>query len=191
MLSCYFLPYQMISQGVYSGLINSISTITCGICGLITKIGKYQNLDVNNLIHSLDLERRLQITESILNRISINGKNLENRLQISGKNTVYTSFGKYKKYTDLDPMEISLIYLSNSLKEIYKLLDQINKKVIYHQTKWFSRWRILDVSNEIKKLETSSILLEKRYRDLIDISFLVNNLGSSNNINNANFYEAN
>ncbi len=41
------IPYTLLTQGIYSGLIGTISTVTMGTCKLVTSIYKHKNPNVN------------------------------------------------------------------------------------------------------------------------------------------------
>src|SRR5437879_6104608 len=62
-----YLPYGLIAQGIYSGMIGATGTVAIGTCNIIRSLYKHQNPDVNKFIVALDIERRLKLIHSVLN----------------------------------------------------------------------------------------------------------------------------
>jgi hypothetical protein len=68
-----------------------------------------------------------------------------------------------------NPMEVSLSYLSKIIGEIHQNLIQLEKKVSYHHTKYFSTWRTLNVVPILTELEINTQILKGRFDDFIKI----------------------
>lgn len=172
-------PYMLLTQGIYSGLITTISTVTMGTCGTIKSIYTHKNPDVNNYIKKLDIERRLTLIESVLKKINPKLSHETIDLNVEIKNELTASLRKSKDIElqiiedyqkTKDPIELCLLFVHEIIHEIHQNLKDIYKKVSNHDRKWFSSWRTLDVSKQLDRLETNSNILEKRFNDLIEIS---------------------
>ena len=61
----------LLSQGVYTGLISGIGTMTMGIYGSVKSIYNCQNPDLTNHIRRLDLEYQLRLISSVLKKQNI------------------------------------------------------------------------------------------------------------------------
>jgi len=111
-----------------------------------------------NEIELLDIEFKLKI--------------IQNWLEENKKNTD-AEFNNYK-----DEVANLCIKISNNL-------DAINKKISYHNTKWFSSWRTLDLDDQIDNLKNSTTILNNRihYYNLIKTYNIKENVNDSNNTN--------
>ncbi len=169
-----FIITNLLAQGIYAGIIGTISTVTMGTCSLVKKIYTHQNPDVSKVIKELDLDHRLKLVKSVLS--VLNEKFPEKKLLSDLEKTqVFELVGK-EPDAKLDPIEICLQSLHLIIQEINKDLEQIDRKVAYHQTKWFNGWRKLNIKSYLENLKTNSALLKSRFDQLIQISlFLTNN----------------
>jgi hypothetical protein len=69
-----------------------------------------------------------------------------------------------------DPIEICLHYLHEIIQKIQTELITINKKVAYHNTKWFSSWRQLNIKPMVTRLTLYSDQLRDRFDDFLKIN---------------------
>lgn len=170
-----YLPYHLIAQGIYTGLIGTISTMTIGTYGVIKSVYNHKNPDVNKFLAALDIERRLKIIFSVLHVIEKNSQNklADIKLDDLEKTQLLNMIGE--KNLENDPIELCLIYLHEIIKRINNDLDEINKKVIRHRSKWLNSWRKLNIKPLLENLELDSILLDRRFDDLTKISTFLNN----------------
>ena len=168
------LPYTILTQGIYAGIIGTISTVTMGTCRLVTSIYNHRNPDISRVIKKLDIDRRLMLIQAVLNSIEHTAKHNEARLKLNDleKTQVFELVGAE---TDLsnDPIELCLIYLHETIQAIHDDLSAINNKVEYHTTKWFSSWRTLNITSLIDNLELNAGLLNARFEDLTKISMFL------------------
>lgn len=174
----YLIPYTLLAQGIYSGLIGTISTVTIGACSVIKSIYTHQNPDATKFIKELDIERRLKLVEAVLN-----AKHYVDRYKYTtAKLTELESSQVFElissRNTDVeltDPIELCLSYVHEIVNEINGNLSDIERKVAYHKTKWFSNWRALNIKAKLDLLKLNSDVLNVRFRDLMEISrFLAN-----------------
>lgn len=172
------IPLALLVQGIYTGLIGTISTVTMKACGLVRTLYSHKNPDVTKLIKELDIERRLKLIQSILNRIDRKTRERiikKSHLNDLEKTQIFEIIG-IEANLDKDPIEICLIYLRETIQEICNDLTIINGKIEKHNTKWFKNWRSLNIQNNIDNLKLNSNLLEFRFNDLTRVStFLSNN----------------
>ena len=176
MAALAIIPYTLLAQGLYSGLITMISTVTMGTCSTIKSIYTHKNPDITKVIRKLDIERRLNLIESVLNAKEIHSEPQLAKMKLNDleKTQVFEIVrGENDKFDD--PIELCLTYLHEIIQEIHNNLTAINKKVLYHGTKWFSTWRTLNIKGQLEMLQINSDLLESRFNDLIKISQFLSN----------------
>jgi hypothetical protein len=171
-----FIIPTILAQGIYTGIIGTISSVTIGTCTLVKSIYTHQNPNVNNIIKKMDIERRLHLIQAVLNMIDkeSNTKMANIKLNNLEKTEIFEMVGS-KIDLMTDPIELCLVYLHEIIQEIHKDLTAINKKVTYHNTKWFSAWRTLNIEPLVDNLKTNSDLLENRFNDLTKISIFLKN----------------
>lgn len=177
-MAAILIPYTLIAQGLYSGVVGAISTVTLGACSIVTSIYNHKNPDVDKIIIDLDIERKLRVIQSVLNakeKEKIKKPDLvKMKLNNLEKSQIFEIINE--KENDNDPIELCLHYIHETIQKIHENLTAINKKVAYHNTKWFSSWRTLNVKTLLKELETNTKLLDSRFKDLMKISkWLENN----------------
>lgn len=132
---------------IYTGIITSISGGIYNSCKTVTSILKYKNIDVESRINALDISCKLKTIEALLKSLDI--KNEQN--------------------INDDPIAVSLEFLNEIINIIHKDLELINRKVNYHKTKWFNKWRTLDIKNDMNKLEIDCQILDDRFTRFIEI----------------------
>lgn len=172
----YIIP-TILAQGIYTGIISTISTVTMGTCSVMGSIYTHKNPNVTKILRKLDIERRMKLIQSVLNTIDHQTKIKYN---LSKPNNLEKSqiFDMINKDINLetDPIELCLLYVHESINNIHQCLIKINQKVNYHNTKWFSTWRTLNLDSLLENLKIESKLLDSRFNDLTKISiFLKNN----------------
>ena len=196
-----FLLPSILVQGIYTGIIGTISSVTMSTCALAKTVYTHENPNVNRIIKSIDIERRLRLVTAVIRVINEDTKetvtDLEKTLIIDLVKTSTPSvahpgsmacchlpsctqapsslalvLAKQIPETPLaeDPIELCLSYLHETIRDIRADLLAINRKVAYHNTKWFSSWRTLDVSSYLSNLKTNAQLLNQRFDDLTKIS---------------------
>lgn len=165
-----FIPY-ILMEGIYAGVIGTISAATMGTYSTIKSIYNHRNPDVINVLHELDIERRLKLIESVLTTKDVSRKPNTTRLKLNDmEKTIIFDIVESKNGVYDDPIELCLNYVYETIQEIHNNLNAINKKVAYHNTKWFNTWRTLNIKPQLDILKTNSNLLESRFNDLIKIS---------------------
>lgn len=171
----YILP-TILAQGIYTGIISTISTVTMGTCKLVTSIYTYENPDVIKVVQELDIDRRLMLIQAVLNTIEHTSTRQKAKMKLNDleKTCIFEMVGAE---TDLknDPIELCLVYLHDIIQKINNDLRIINSKVAYHNTKWFSSWRTLNISSQLNNLKLNSRLLDLRFDDLTKISMFLAN----------------
>tara|TARA_B110001452_G_C15006322_1_gene351791 strand:+ start:220 stop:648 length:429 start_codon:yes stop_codon:yes gene_type:complete len=134
-----------------AGLVTHIAVVPIiqNIYPIIRSIkSSLHSKEVIDIIDEKDIEATLPVMEELFNEIT------------SKKNSKTVC--------------LALKNLEDTLKDVHNLLDIINKKTIDHSNKYFSSWRALDISIEIKELEKKFNLLEKRFKLLHEILTLYN-----------------
>lgn len=169
-----FILSTLIVQGIYTGLIGGISTITLSACSMVKSIYTHKNPNVDKVLSELDLERRLKLIQTVLNMKESNKKTIKTKLNEMEK-SVLLSMVKGEDGKSDDPIELCLTYLRETIERIDKDLADIHYKVAYHNTKWFNSWRTLNIKKQLDALKISSALLDARFNDLIKISNFLSN----------------
>jgi hypothetical protein len=116
---------------------------------IMKKFVSYHHSQINEMISDSDLISKLEIIQALMHDME---KKYENQ-QISEKE----SFQK------------SLLNLHQIVDQIEKVLQKIDDKVKYHQTKYFHGWRTLNYEKEMKQLEKMIKLLDVRYKMFLEI----------------------
>lgn len=172
MAMAFMIPYTILVDGVYAGLIGTISAITIGSCSIIKSLYVYQNPDVTKIIKELDIDRRLKLIRAVMNNIQRHPQKQNPKMSELEKSQICELIGSTIDLSN-DPIEICLISLKETIKDINNDLSIINQKIAYHNTKWFNSWRKLNIQRYLENLKTNSHLLDLRFNDLTKIcSFL-------------------
>src|SRR5688500_15149172 len=175
------IPYGIITQGLYGGLISGIGTMTFGMCKIIKSIYSHKNPDVDNFIKKLDIEYRVNLISTILKKYN-KTKTIDIKEHICDKSVIFTvldnrSLSESMKYrAATDPLQISLMYLSTVICDIHNDLILIDKQIAYHQSKWFNSWRVMNIKKYLDSLETNNSLLLNRFDDFMKISALARSI---------------
>lgn len=164
------LPSNLFIQGIYSGLIGTISTCVVKSSQLITKIYKHKNVDIIELLKKTDIEYKLLLVETVMTTI-------KNKYQInvlpSLENNPHIILNQYIKNEDYirkrEPFELCIESLNETIKEIHSILNEINEKINHHNSKWFVNWRKLNITRQTKLLEINATILNERFNDLLKI----------------------
>jgi hypothetical protein len=172
------IPLTLLAQGIYTGLIGTISAFTIKTCNLVNTLYARKNSNVTKIVRELDIERRIRLIQSILNKIDQESK-YYTRVTNDGfndleKTQIFNMIGSIPNLNE-DPIEICLIYLKETIQEIHNDLSNIDNKIMKHNTKWFKNWRTLNIQENLDNLKLNSKLLESRFDDLTKVSIFMSN----------------
>lgn len=162
----------LVTQGIYAGMINAISTVTVRSVYLADAIYSYKHPDVTAQIKRLDIERRLRVIESVIKALG----SRTTRLNPEQELTVSTIIGKTDPFED--PIEICLSYVEESIKAVHQDLLRIKERIESHRKLWFSGWRTLDVDGLMISLRSNSEILEARFNDLTKIAIFLRGIAN-------------
>lgn len=170
-----FIP-TIITQGIYSGFIGTVSTVTIKACTTISYLSYYENPDVKKILDELDIQYRLHIIKAVLNKFNIESsyKLVMAPLDDLEKTQVFNIINENKVNTD--PIKLCLDHLYSTIRKIDRILLQINNKIIKHNDKWFSTWRHLNLEPFVSELKLNSNLLETRFKNFMLITEFINKL---------------
>jgi hypothetical protein len=157
----------LVTQGIYAGMINAISTVTMRSVYLADAIYSYKHPDVTAQIKRLDIERRLRTVESVIKVLGARSQRLDSEQELAVSRLIESN-NSFE-----DPIEICLIYVEESIKTVHRDLLRIKEKIESHQKLWFSSWRTLDVENLIASLKMNSDILDARFNDLTKIALFL------------------
>jgi len=178
------LAAAVLAQGIYAGVISTISTVTMGTCSMVKSIYTHKNPKVSKILEELDLIRRMETIQTTINKIEdpkykkIVKVKVNDQQELKSSQIVLDDLEKTQIFElidlepDLktDPIEICLHYLHEIIQKIQTELITINKKVAYHNTKWFSSWRQLNIKPMVTRLTLYSDQLRDRFDDFLKIN---------------------
>lgn len=167
-----FIP-GILMQGIYTGIIGTISSVTMSTCSLAKTLYTHQNPNVNKIIRSLDIERKLKIITAVIKKIDRDVKTEISDLEKTQVSSLVQTTDFLNSSIAIDPIELCLKYLHETIREIRKDLIAINKLTIEHNAKWFASWRTLDIDSYVKNLKINSKILDSRFDDLTKISLFL------------------
>lgn len=133
-------------------MINSLTSTINSICSIMGHITSYDLPyvhQINQQLVKMDLVYTVSVVEELVKERS-----------------------KDKEITC--SVKKALLGVHDILEKIHKELDEINKSIQYHSTKYFCNWRGFDSSCSINSLEKHKDILDKRYRILIDLLTVYN-----------------
>ena len=170
------IPYTILAQGIYTGIIGTISTVTIGTCTAIKSIYTHKNPDVKRIIKKYDVKHKLELIESVLKITDHNNKNRFEKMKLNDleKTQIFEIIESQNNIGD-DPIELCLKYLHESIEDIHTNLKEINAKVMRHTAKWFNSWRTLNIKRQLDDLEENIKILDKRFNDFMRISEFLKN----------------
>lgn len=182
----FLIPYSLITQGLCTGIVTTISAMTVGSYKVIKSIYMHKNEDIHLFLKKLDIERKLSLIEAVISNnrsaqilsdppndplpnpnLEITSNHLRNLHLIENYHR-----SKTKNTNITDPIQLCLSDLSTVITEIHLNLKLIDQKVHSHNRKWFHSYRTLNVQKELDRLETNVKIMNDRYEDLIKISML-------------------
>lgn len=164
----------LLTQGIYTGIVSTISAVTIKSCYLIKTVYLHQHPNISRTIREIDIERRLQLIQSVINLIDDNSRNDEATIKLDDmeKTQIFDIIGS-RVQLQSDPIELCLQFLHEIIQDIHNDLFAINRKVSHHNKKWFATWRTLNILPLIENLRINSVLLENRFNDLTKISIFL------------------
>lgn len=179
MSALIIVPCTLLTQGIYAGIISAISGITLKTCGVINSIYGHKHPDVTRIINELDIECQLRVIYSVLNKKQEQKHSDVKSTRVAPlddmEKTQVFELIELSPDNDIDdPIELCLMYLRESVKNIHGDLSDISNKVAYHNTKWFNSWRTLNIKHFVENLKTNTRLLNERLDRLIKISAFLN-----------------
>ena len=164
------IPMYILAQGIYSGIITGISTMTLGTCRLVGTIYSHKNPNITERLKQLDIEYHLNLINAILKQ----NQKITNISKITIESQTFEIVDYNPNIKSDDPIKISLSYISKAIEDIHSDLLDINRVVLYHKTKYFNSWRSMGVSKYLKILENDIKILENRFNDFIKICQIKN-----------------
>jgi hypothetical protein len=120
---------------------------------LIKNFVSFHHEQINEVLSEHDLISKLEIIQALMNDI-------ENESSIEDK---------VPEKSMRQSVQKSLSNLHLVVEEIVRLLENIDNKIKYHNTKYFSGWRRLDYVNEIKRLKKLIKLMDMRYQMFLEV----------------------
>ena len=93
-------------------------------------------------------------------------------------------FSSAEKFDNEDAINYCLENLHDMILRIREDLKQISSIIKEHKLKYFSKWRTIDIKNQIYSLKVHSSLLDKRYDLLVKTLNITKLLKKDNKIKN-------
>lgn len=124
--------------------------------GLIKNFVSFHHEQINEVLSEHDLIPKLEIIQALM-------KDIENE-----------SYSEEKSQDIHRPLmrqsvQKSLSNLHLVVEEIVRLLENIDNKIKYHNTRYFSGWRRLNYEDEIKRLKKLIKLMDMRYQMFLEV----------------------
>ena len=132
-------------------IIKTLTTTTSSICTVLTHLTYNDQPSVQDMIDQLkqiDLEHTITVIEELVR-------------EQEGKET-HTSVKK------------ALLGVHEILEKIHDELKSVQKAVEYHDSKYFRNWRSFNCSYSIETIKKHKLLLDNRYKILIDLLKIYN-----------------
>lgn len=117
---------------------------------LIKNFVSFHHEQINEVLSEHDLISKLEIIQALMTDI-------ENESSDEDKPRIRQSVQK------------ALMNLHLVVEEIVRLLENIDNKIKYHSTRYFSGWRRLNYEDEIKKLKKLIKLMDIRYQMFLEV----------------------
>jgi hypothetical protein len=117
---------------------------------LIKNFVSFHHEQINEVLSEHDLISKLEIIQALMTDIECETSNED-------KNPIRQSVQK------------ALMNLHLVVEEIVRLLENIDNKIKYHHTKYFSGWRRLNYEDEIKRLKKLIKLMDMRYQMFLEV----------------------
>jgi hypothetical protein len=124
-------------------LLSSVKTTLSTLSHIFSETSVPEIIVVKTKIESMDLQNKLEIIHSLIEELK--EENLKDFQKKSIKN------------------------ISELIQKINVELDDINNKIIYHKSKYFSSWRSLYLDDNINILIEHNKLLDTRFQFLINL----------------------
>jgi hypothetical protein len=113
---------------------------------LVKRFVSFQHEQIKEVLSEHDLISKLEIIQALMNDIEEDKKSIQKQ-----------------------SIQKSLTNLHFVVEEIHRLMENIDNKIKYHQTKYFSSWRGLNYEDEIKKLKRYIQLMDSRYQMFLEV----------------------
>lgn len=167
----------LLSNGIYSGFIGTVSTATIKAVSTITSLSYLENPDVKKLLDELDIKCKLSIIKSVLEKFESHTakKLVEFEINSMEKSQIFEIINSDIDLNK-DPIKLCLIHLSTTINELEKTLNKIRVKIQNHNNKWFSTWRYLKIDSLLDELKTYSNQLNTRFDNLVKVSDFIKSL---------------
>lgn len=113
---------------------------------LVKRFVSFQHEQIKEVLSEHDLISKLEIIQALMSDIEEDKKSIQKQ-----------------------SIQKSLTNLHFVVEEIHRLMENIDNKIKYHQTKYFSTWRSLNYEDEIKKLKRYIQLMDTRYQMFLEV----------------------
>jgi hypothetical protein len=119
---------------------------------LIKNFVSFHHEQINEVLSEHDLISKLEIIQALM-------KDIESESNPSENNHTPIRQSVQKALSNLHLV----------VEEIVRLLENIDNKIKYHSSKYFSGWRRLNYQEEIKRLQRSIKLMDIRYQMFLEV----------------------
>jgi len=160
----YLIPAALIYQGLHSGIIGTISSITMKTCSLLTNDTDKEIDGIVQKIKGLDIENKLKLIMIVINHLNKSDK------QKHHNDTRIINDYMGRTY---DPIEYCIYQMEQTMVKINDNLRSIELAIHNHRQKWFSKWRHSSIEDRYNKLESSVNVLNERFEMLIKVSQII------------------
>jgi hypothetical protein len=156
MMMTSIVPYSMIFNGINSGIIGTISTMTIKTCGSMISVHNKSYKEVIERIKNLDIEMKVETMMILINDLS--------KHNYDG----YTESGRA-----YDPVDFCINEIEKIIKAINENLKDIESVITNHRSKWFNRWRESYIEEKYKIIENNVKIMDIRIDTLVKVSQII------------------
>jgi hypothetical protein len=133
----------------------------------------FTNPDLGLILGNLDIEYKLNLVESIIKQ------QLKNKSMASSKvyspiesclivsKTDVIEMGPI--VSEMDPFIMALNYLHKSTLDVHQALHELHIQINAHKSKWFHKWRQVDMEMNVKRLEIMVNNMWSRYDSFLKL----------------------
>jgi hypothetical protein len=125
------------------------------IYNILCLVYDYNNKSINSKL--IDLESQIKVIESLILDINTNINNKSNSI-INNK---------------FNSIELCINTINDIINNIHNTLNKLYKDLLYHNTKWFNKYRTIDYSLYLDDLNNYKLQLDVRLDLLIKILTII------------------
>jgi hypothetical protein len=157
----FIIPYAILYTGIYSGITGIVSSATKKTCENAASLYNFKNPNVRKLLKKTDIENKLSIIGSLIQKYCENNNINNDSEYIDGFKIIDN---------EKNPVHLCIESIIDVFNNINATLLKIKEKINYHETRYFNNWIKLDIKQLLDELDMQIIILDKRFDYFIKLS---------------------